>query len=590
MREYLKYVNKTKSVRLPSSYVHYGNKTPYFQLFKEKRLAELNTAIARHIHDKVTIVLDNRNVQYHLYIESRYDEVMKHGARSHDHETSPGKPKPGDSKRRRRGGHSVPEVAVHVPISTAATSDAGGEAVSERPALPHAVERPRSERDLDVADENVRFIVHKDLPSSDQTGDDGSNETVPTDTAETADTTETADTSPNQATGVFPTDETPPNHHDERPSSPDESEVAASQTPPPPPPLYHAELQSPPDEDDESDRQDAAQTDEAPPPHDVERPASPDETDEHHGAVPTDETPPPHFDAERPSSPDEEDTVSASEHHGPTDETQPPHRAERQTSPDEEDTVAASESVPTDETQPLNDYEEAHPSYHRDWYDSSTTTPPRMEQHPTYVELPSTGVRRVSVASIRRVISFMSNDERIFIRTLFPNMTKYELPHVASSSAGDAREIESREPVQPILAIASFQHTTKRSVIEFIVSKINRTSWFGYYETLIWGTVTEMLHTRQLLTTHSCEDVKRTYRSSIHSNETERRLIHSVLLFSIIKEIADGNTMLFLTLCVFYYPYNLLCFFEGEVLALHDAKNEATICIGRDRDMHSLVL
>jgi hypothetical protein len=144
--------------------------------------------------------------------------------------------------------------------------------------------------------------------------------------------------------------------------------------------------------------------------------------------------------------------------------------------------------------------------------------------------------------------------------------------------------------VPPILAIASFQHTTKRSVIEFIVSKINRTSWFGYYETLIWGTVTEMLHTRQLLTTHSCEDVKRTYRSSIHSNETERRLIHSVLLFSIIKEIADGNTMLFLTLCVFYYPYNLLCFFEGEVLALHDAKNEATICIGRDRDMHSLVL
>ena len=198
---------------------------------------------------------------------------------------------------------------------------------------------------------------------------------------------------------------------------------------------------------------------------------------------------------------------------------------------------------------------------------------------------PSAGATRTSIADLRRWLSFIPSDERRLVHTIFPNMTKYDLPYVASNASAPCTK-----PGPPILSIASFQKTTKRRVIEFIVSKINHGTWFGYYETLIWGTVTEMLHTRRLLQSHSCEDVKRAYRQIDDPNDQERRLIHSVLLYALIKEIVDGNTMLFLSLCVLYYPLNLVCVFESDVFAMFNAKNTATICIGRDRDMRTLVI
>ena len=185
----------------------------------------------------------------------------------------------------------------------------------------------------------------------------------------------------------------------------------------------------------------------------------------------------------------------------------------------------------------------------------------------------------VTIKDIRRQISSIPNDERLLLRSIFPHMTKYEPQSVSPGVCA-----MDSQPVVPILSVSSYTQSTKRSVIEFLASRINYATNFGYYENLVWGTVTAMLHTRKLLMSFTCDDVKRTYRTTQNgnANEQERNLIHSVLLFTIIKDIVDGNTPLFLSLCVLYYPLNLICVFESDVLAMLDRKNDATICIGKD--------
>ena len=601
-------------------------------------------AIARHINDKVTIVLDNRNVQYHLYIESRYDEVMKSGKCRDD--TSLGNPKQSDGKRRRRS-HADRNVctsddkdkmsAIVHESSTIECTDRSFDSINDAHELaggaptfvddersklieelalcddhvdrgpmieptPEFTERPQSDGPYaceftggapnkvdmtsDYASEHATRDEVIEQPIDNVIINDRDESSIQTDCVSTDEAAQSnydathakievrlddeviLEDDVRQDDEVRHDDEVRPEdeirHDDDSTNGPIRAVVVASTVDIPGAdfqPIHHNDNDA---KDDESTGDRLVRPNAAPPIHNHNN------NDEDDNGEPTY---------------DRDAALVIQDADAPIHNRTPCNDGDDGAQPNHDIENGEDNNAPTDDRR-KNDCDEEAAASLDNLVDSNRENVVSVVS--SQDASPSVCFKRVSFATIRRLISSMSNDERMFIRNVFPNMARYELSYVQSSIVVENGEVRPHEPVPLILAIASFQKKTKRGVIEFIVSKINRSAWFGYYENLIWGTVTEMLHTRQLLTSYSCEDVKMTYRA-IHSNETERRLIHSVLLFSIIKEIVDGNTMLLLTLCMFYYPYNLMCFFESDVFAIYDLKNEATICIGRDRDSHSLL-
>ena len=755
MREYLKYVNNTKFTHLPKPHVRYGLNTPYLQLFKEKKYGELNAAIASHLSEKVTIILDNRNVQYHLYVESKYDEVMKTGTCTSGTNASSGasvhqrKAKLSDCKRRKRkqvvetppneAGGGETRAATGVDVDGVATTQSdtegcSGDDTGDSPEGDDGVasvhQRPRSSRDCkrhrlvspggedvghpsvddaththEMADASVSSAPVGEVSASDPSVDDAmharemgdacasdpsfddamhvremgdaSVSSAPTGDGRTSDPSvddamharEMGDASVSSEP-VGEVSASDPSFDDAMharemgdasvssasagevsapvPSVDDATEAPTGEGSASDPSFDDAmhvragEVSAPvPSVDDATDAPsgDASAVDPSIGGSSVDADSSVDGLDggDVEGDVHRDEperSMHPAIECDKRASSDPDDRIVATHPTQADDDVRVPsshnecteHASDLRASSHMQNVDANRDPLEDESTLPddsgsdgdvakaghgdpplsavkshpppsvvsapdrdvTSDVPSEIPTKAREPCDTAlrsaaTTTIATTTGHST--RSPSAGATRTSIADLRRWLSFIPSDERRLVHTIFPNMTKYDLPYVASNASAPCTK-----PGPPILSIASFQKTTKRRVIEFIVSKINHGTWFGYYETLIWGTVTEMLHTRRLLQSHSCEDVKRAYRQIDDPNDQERRLIHSVLLYALIKEIVDGNTMLFLSLCVLYYPLNLMCVFESDVFAMFNAKNTATICIGRDRDMRSLVI